>query len=134
MNLLDVIGPVMIGPSSSHTAGAVRLGLLAVSILGESPIKADGKLMVIDGGMSKAYQKTTGIAGYSLLNDSYGFKIVTHAPFTSIEEILAKGRGNETLANFLAEKPQRRLIKDTPIGDQLRSSIADLNQLMDYMP
>ena len=101
---------------------------------GESPIKADGKLMVIDGGMSKAYQKTTGIAGYSLLNDSYGFKIVTHAPFTSIEEILAKGRGNETLANFLAEKPQRRLIKDTTIGDQLRASIADLNQLMDYMP
>ncbi|MBW9297407.1 MAG: fructose-1,6-bisphosphatase [Lactococcus raffinolactis] len=100
---------------------------------GESPIKANGKLMVIDGGMSKAYQKTTGIAGYSLLNDSYGFKIVTHAPFTSIEEILAKGKGNESLKYFLEEKPKRRLIKDTTIGDKLRADIADLTELMDYM-
>ncbi|MDN5579826.1 MAG: fructose-1,6-bisphosphatase, partial [Lactococcus raffinolactis] len=95
--------------------------------------KANGKLMVIDGGMSKAYQKTTGIAGYSLLNDSYGFKIVTHAPFTSIEEILAKGKGNESLKYFLEEKPKRRLIKDTTIGDKLRADIADLTELMDYM-
>jgi fructose-1,6-bisphosphatase III len=101
---------------------------------GESPIKANGKLMVIDGGMSKAYQKTTGIAGYSLLNDSYGFKIVTHAPFTSIEEILAKGTGNESLTNFLEEKPKRRLIKDTTIGDNLRADIMDLTALMAYMP
>lgn len=100
---------------------------------GESPIKANGKLMVIDGGMSKAYQKTTGIAGYSLLNDSYGFKIVTHAPFTSIEEILSKGKGNESLKYFLEEKPKRRLIKDTTIGDKLRESIADLTALLDYM-
>lgn len=100
---------------------------------GESPIKAGDKLMAIDGGMSKAYQKTTGIAGYSLLNDSYGFKIVTHAPFTSTEEILAKGKGNESLKKFLKEKPQRRLIKDTTIGDKLRSSISDLNDLLDCM-
>ncbi len=84
--------------------------------------------------MSKAYQKTTGIAGYSLLNDSYGFKIVTHAPFTSIEEILAKGTGNESLTNFLEEKPKRRLIKDTTIGDNLRADIMDLTALMAYMP
>ncbi|MGX7048764.1 fructose 1,6-bisphosphatase [Lactococcus piscium] len=101
---------------------------------GESPIKAAGKLMVIDGGMSKAYQKTTGIAGYSLLNDSYGFKIVTHAPFTSIADILAKGKGNESLKYFLEEKPKRRMIKDTTIGDKLRASITDLNALLDYMP
>lgn len=101
---------------------------------GESPIKAAGKLMVIDGGMSKAYQKTTGIAGYSLLNDSYGFKIVTHAPFTSIADILAKGKGNESLKYFLEEKPKRRMIKDTTIGDKLRASISDLNDLLDYMP
>lgn len=101
---------------------------------GESPIKAAGKLMVIDGGMSKAYQKTTGIAGYSLLNDSYGFKIVTHAPFTSIADILAKGKGNESLKYFLEEKPKRRMIKDTTIGDRLRASITDLNALLDYMP
>lgn len=100
---------------------------------GESPVKADGKLMVIDGGMSKAYQKTTGIAGYSLLNDSYGFKIVTHAPFTSIEEILSKGKGNERLKYFLEEKPKRRLIKETTIGDKLRSDIADLTDLLAYM-
>lgn len=101
---------------------------------GESPIKAAGKLMVIDGGMSKAYQKTTGIAGYSLLNDSYGFKIVTHAPFTSIADILAKGKGNESLKYFLEEKPKRRMIKDTTIGDKLHASITDLNALLDYMP
>ncbi|MCJ1976479.1 fructose-1,6-bisphosphatase [Pseudolactococcus paracarnosus] len=101
---------------------------------GESPIKAAGKLMVIDGGMSKAYQKTTGIAGYSLLNDSYGFKIVTHAPFTSIADILAKGKGNESLKYFLEKKPKRRMIKDTTIGDKLHASITDLNALLDYMP
>ncbi|MCG4735284.1 fructose-1,6-bisphosphatase, partial [Casaltella massiliensis] len=53
---------------------------------GESPIKANGKVFVIDGGLSKAYQKTTGIAGYSLLCNSYGFQIVTHYPFLPIEQ------------------------------------------------
>ncbi|GFH43094.1 hypothetical protein Hs30E_16450 [Lactococcus hodotermopsidis] len=56
-----------------------------------------------------------------------------HAPFTSSKELLAKGKGKESLKYFLEEKPKRRLIKDTTIGDRLRASIADLTELLEYM-
>ena len=58
---------------------------------GENPIKANGKLMVIDGGFSSAYHKETGIAGYTLVYHSRGFQLVQHAPFTSTEEAILNG-------------------------------------------
>ena len=59
---------------------------------GETPIKANGKLMVIDGGFAKAYHNTTGIAGYTLVFHSRGFQLVQHEPFTSAEEAIKTGR------------------------------------------
>lgn len=59
-------------------------------INGEDPIKADGKMLVIDGGFSKAYQSTTGIAGYTLLYNSFGMQLVAHQQFNAKEKILPK--------------------------------------------
>lgn len=72
---------------------------------GESPIKANGKAFVIDGGLSKAYQKTTGIAGYSLLCNSYGFQIVTHYPFLPIEQQFAKKSDQTNVKSDRAAAP-----------------------------
>ncbi|KMS09710.1 hypothetical protein FE69_15565, partial [Staphylococcus aureus] len=60
-------------------------------INGEDPIKADGKMLVIDGGSSKANQSTSGIAGYTLLDNSFGMKLVAHLPFNAKEKILSEG-------------------------------------------
>lgn len=62
------------------------------TIQGENPIKANGKMMVIDGGFSKAYHSETGIAGYTLVYHSRGFQLVQHEPFTSMQKPLKKGR------------------------------------------
>ena len=97
---------------------------------GESPIKANGKLFIIDGGLSKAYQKTTGIAGYTLRYSSYGLTLVAHEPFTSRENAII----NETDLHSekqLVEKVERKKINDTDKGKELRSQIADLEKLLE---
>ena len=97
---------------------------------GESPIKANGKLFIIDGGLSKAYQKTTGIAGYTLRYSSYGLTLVAHEPFTSIENAII----NETDLHSekqIVEKVERKRIKDTDKGKELMSQIADLERLLE---
>ena len=96
---------------------------------GESPIKANGKLFIIDGGLSKAYQKTTGIAGYTLRYSSYGLTLVAHEPFTSRENAII----NETDLHSekqLVEKVERKKIKDTDKGNELKSQINDLKKLL----
>lgn len=97
---------------------------------GESPIKANGKLFIIDGGLSKAYQRTTGIAGYTLRYSSYGLTLVAHEPFTSRENAII----NETDLHSekqIVEKVERKLIKDTDKGKELKDQIADLEKLLD---
>ena len=97
---------------------------------GESPIKANGKLFIIDGGLSKAYQKTTGIAGYTLRYSSYGLTLVAHEPFTSRENAII----NETDLHSekqLVEKVERKRIKDTDKGKELMAQIADLEKLLE---
>lgn len=97
---------------------------------GESPIKASGKLFIIDGGLSKAYQKTTGIAGYTLRYSSYGLTLVAHEPFTSRENAII----NETDLHSekqLVEKVERKRIKDTDKGKELMAQIADLEKLLE---
>ena len=97
---------------------------------GESPIKANGKLFIIDGGLSKAYQRTTGIAGYTLRYSSYGLTLVAHEPFTSRENAII----NETDLHSekqIVEKVERKLIKDTDKGIELKDQIADLEELLD---
>ncbi len=91
---------------------------------GESPIKAEGKLFVIDGGISKAYQKTTGIAGYTLIYDSHSLNLAEHKPFIS-------GKSEHTPQIKLVEKlPQRANISDTDKGADILEKINDLRELL----
>lgn len=97
---------------------------------GEKPIKADGKVFVIDGGLSKAYQKTTGIGGYTLLYSSTGFQLVTHYPFCSIAVLLDQYAASVSTKRVIDKQEQRILIRDTTIGKILKRQIHDLDYLL----
>ncbi|WP_372712601.1 fructose-bisphosphatase class III, partial [Ilyobacter sp.] len=96
---------------------------------GESPLKANGRLLVIDGGMSRAYQNTTGIAGYTLMYNSWGLRLVSHHPFTSEDEIVREGVKINSNIDVL-QKTNRKTVGDTDIGKKLLSQIDDLKELM----
>lgn len=100
---------------------------------GELPVKADGKLIVIDGGMSAAYQEATGIAGYSLINNSYGFQLVTHQTFESVEKLFEDLRDDTQLKQVIDGKRERKLIRDTTIGESIQEQIEDLQALLVYL-
>ena len=97
---------------------------------GENPIKADGRLMVIDGGFAKAYHDTTGIAGYTLVYHSRGFQLVQHAPFTSTEEAILNGTDIQSTIQIVEMMGHREMVSDTDIGCKLREQIADLEKLL----
>lgn len=97
---------------------------------GENPIKADGKLMVIDGGFAKAYHNTTGIAGYTLVYHSRGFQLVQHAPFTSTEEAILNGTDIRSTTQIVEMMGHRAMVNDTDKGAELREQIADLEKLL----
>ena len=97
---------------------------------GENPIKADGKLMVIDGGFAKAYHNTTGIAGYTLVYHSRGFQLVQHAPFTSTEEAILNGTDIKSTTQIVEMMGHRAMVNDTDKGAELREQIADLEKLL----
>ncbi len=96
---------------------------------GESPIKANGKFMIIDGGLSKAYQGVTGIAGYTLIYNSYGLMLATHQPFSSTEEAI-KNNSDLYSTKIVVEKVDRKLVRDTDIGKELEEQIVDLKKLL----
>ena len=97
---------------------------------GENPIKANGKLMVIDGGFSKAYHNETGIAGYTLVYHSRGFQLVQHAPFTSAADAIKKGTDIRSTTMIVEMSSHRMLVEDTDKGDELRTQIEDLKELL----
>jgi fructose-1,6-bisphosphatase-3 len=97
---------------------------------GENPVKADGRLMVIDGGFAKAYHNTTGIAGYTLVFHSRGFELVQHEPFTSTEEAVRNGTDIRSTTQIIEMTGRRIMVKDTDMGKQLRIEIADLENLL----
>lgn len=97
---------------------------------GENPIKANGKLMVIDGGFSKAYHKETGIAGYTLIYHSRGFFLVQHEPFTSEEDAIKRGTDIKSFTKIVEMSSHRMLVADTDIGDDLRGQIEYLKKLL----
>ena len=100
------------------------------TIKGEKPVKADGKLLVIDGGFSKAYQPTTGIAGYTLVYHSHGFELVQHEPFESREKAIKEGLDIKSTI-FLVDYTRRRMmVKDTDKGRELREQINELQKLL----
>ena len=97
---------------------------------GESPIKADGKLMVIDGGFAKAYHDTTGIAGYTLVFHSRGFELVRHEPFTSAENAILNGTDIVSTNQIVEMSAHRMRVSDTDKGAVLQSQINELMELL----
>ncbi len=97
---------------------------------GESPVKADGKLLVIDGGLSKAYQSQTGIAGYTLLYNSHGLLLCAHEPFESIESAVRDEKDIYSTLETVALAPERVLVKDTDEGKIMQKKIDALRALV----
>ena len=99
-------------------------------VKGESPIKANGKLMVIDGGFSQAYHKETGIAGYTLVYHSRGFQLVQHEPFTSAEDAIKRGTDIVSTTQIVEMNQHRLRVEDTDKGKELRLQIEALKELL----
>lgn len=97
---------------------------------GESPIRGEGLLFVIDGGLCEAYQKKTGTAGYSLLNNSYGFQLVTHQPFQDIQKVVDSPFEQTSLKKVIEDLEDRTLIQSTTIGQNLLEQQQLLIQLL----
>jgi fructose-1,6-bisphosphatase III len=97
---------------------------------GESPIKANGKLLVIDGGMSKAYQKETGISGYTLIHNSYGLVLVAHQEFKSTAVAIEEESDILSNITYLEPNSRRKTVADTDSGKQLSEQIFDLKMLL----
>ena len=97
---------------------------------GESPVKSNGKLIVIDGGFAKAYRKETGISGYTLIYNSYGLQLICHESFKSIEDAFSKETDIHSSMRIV-EKLDRKKVGDTDIGKDLKNQINDLKLLLD---
>ena len=97
---------------------------------GENPIKADGMLMVIDGGFSKSYHRTTGIAGYTLVYHSRGFELIQHEPFTSTAEAVASGTDIKSSMQIVEMMGRRIRVRDTDKGRQIQEQIKELRSLL----
>ena len=114
------------GPHSHIINGHVPVKI----IKGEQPIKANGKLLVIDGGFSKAYQPETGIAGYTLVYHSHGLQLVQHEPFHSRQEAIEEGLDIKSTTFVIEFNSQRMMVRDTDKGKELSAQIKDLKKLL----
>lgn len=122
--ILDAFG--VIGENRHIINGHVPVHVMS----GETPIKADGKLMVIDGGFSQAYHKETGIAGYTLVYHSRGFELVQHEPFTSTADAISQGTDIKSTIQIVEMANRRMLVADTDKGGELQKQIEDLKELL----
>ena len=98
---------------------------------GESPIKCNGKVLVIDGGFSKAYQKTTGIAGYTLIYNSHGLVLAAHEPFESKEAAIESESDIHSTSTIVKQVADRKMVRDTDEGKVLAEKIKDLEKLLE---
>ncbi|MDY2777793.1 MAG: fructose-1,6-bisphosphatase [Collinsella sp.] len=98
---------------------------------GERPVRAQGKLLVIDGGFCAAYHPATGIAGYTLISSSRGMRIKAHEAFKSVEEAITRNADIQSETNSFEPCEQRIMVSDTDTGDEIRDQICDLRQLLD---
>ncbi len=101
------------------------------TIKGESPMKADGKVLVIDGGFSRAYHKETGIAGYTLVFNSHELKLVQHEPFESRQKAIVDGVDIKSSRFVVEFETKRMLVRDTDRGKQLQQQVDDLKRLLE---
>ena len=97
---------------------------------GENPVKCGGKVLVIDGGFSKAYQKETGIAGYTLIYYSYGLILAAHKPFESTEAAIEKESDIHSDSTVVKRTLERKKVEDTDVGKELKEQISDLEVLL----
>ena len=97
---------------------------------GENPVKAGGKLMVIDGGVSEAYHNEAGIAGYTLVYHSRGFQLVQHEPFTSARDAIVRETDIKSSIQIVEMSAHRMRVADTDKGEELRAQVADLKELL----
>lgn len=98
---------------------------------GENPIKAGGKVVVIDGGFAHAYRKTTGTAGYTLISNSYGILLATHEPIRHEDTYIRENIDMTSSLEFITKYDTRRLVRDTDEGARAMDQIADLKTLAD---
>ncbi|HIZ96179.1 MAG TPA: fructose-1,6-bisphosphatase [Candidatus Ligilactobacillus excrementavium] len=98
---------------------------------GHDAIMANGKMLVIDGGYSKAYQPTTGFGGYTLLYNSYGLQLVEHHPFTSKEDSIVNGTDIVSARRVVNHEVHRKSVADTDIGARLKENVKILRGLLD---
>jgi len=98
---------------------------------GEDPVKCGGKVMCIDGGFSRAYQPTTGIAGFTLISNSYGFILAAHEPLESAQAAIEKELDIHSSQRVVETVGTRTLVADTDTGARLKEQIADLEKLLE---
>ena len=115
-------------PATSH----IICGHVPVKVKdGEDPVKCNGKVFMIDGGFSKAYQSTTGIAGYTLISNSYGFILAAHEPLTSLRAAVVDELDIHSSRRVVERVSKRTLVADTDTGRVLKGQIADLERLLE---
>lgn len=98
--------------------------------LGENPIKAEGKLIVIDGGFCKAYHEKTGIAGYTLIYNSHGLRLCAHEPFDTIEKAIEQRSDIHSEVTVFETRQNRLLVRDTDTGKDLQIQLSGLKYLL----
>lgn len=114
----------------SHFCHIINGHLPVKVIRGERPVKGGGVLITIDGGFCRAYQKTTGIAGYTLIFNSHGLRLMSHQPFKNKAYVLETNGDMQSQSEVVATAPKRVMVADTDNGDAIRERIADLKELM----
>ena len=97
---------------------------------GEHPVRANGKLLVIDGGFCKSYHKTTGIAGYTLIFNSHGIRIKSHQPFQSVYAALTEKKDIESKSELVETESERLMVRNTDNGKKIKEDIEGLKMLL----
>lgn len=101
------------------------------TVAGEKPIRADGRLLVIDGGFCRAYHPKTGIAGYTLISSSRGMRLKAHEAFKSVDEALTSNADIQSVTTRFDVAKRRLMVSDTDTGEEIRRHINDLRLLLD---
>ncbi|MHB1316124.1 MAG: fructose-1,6-bisphosphatase [Christensenellales bacterium] len=125
--VLKILEEFALDPSQSHIVN----GHVPVKVKkGETPVKANGKLLVIDGGLSKAYQSVTGIAGYTLISNSKGMYLAAHEPFESVQNAITQEEDMQSTPTMLERILIRKRVGDTDMGKTIQSRIEYLQMLL----
>ncbi len=127
-----VVGMILEEFGLSATEGHIINGHTPVEVIkGQSPIKADGRLFIIDGGFCKAYQKKTGIAGYTLIQNSHGLRLKSHRPFAGVRKVIFENEDMQSDSVPIETFPQRRCVADTTDGKKVVQKLIALRALLE---